>query len=331
MTSRNASNKPGRSDTPRSGEHRLEQALDALGKETPTLGMEQMRQRVERAARSGSTHPAGGWKHIMTRKLFNLKTATAVGLLGLVGACSVPIEAEEETGRQFVIRTSDPTAVLAELRSGTWQVDDLKIWEQESGEKLVLATLLDPGDQAESHFRSLDGVLDLENTPTTETVSRSIFGRMANSLFEVRVNTTGMSTDQINTAINEQLANQGFPGTVQVTRDGENGRVEVEVDPGQLEGNGQVMITLDEDETVDADGNNRLSRMHMKVGSGMADQFSADMTDAQIRELVISQLKKDGVNPDDASISISRIPATDGGEGKVKVGVEVEQRRQQTR
>ena len=330
MTSSNASNRPGRTES-RPDERRLEHALDALGREPASLSMEVMRVRVERAEQaihSGSTHSARGWRTMATRKLMNLKTLLAISLLALVAACSVPMEVEEETGRQFVIRTSDSGPVLEDLRSGNWQVGELKVWEQENGETIVLADLLSAGDDAELHFSELPGVLDLQSKALVETVSRSMFGQMLNTMFEVHVNTTGMSDEEINAAINGQLGEQGFPGSVMITRDPDSQHLEVQVDADDLEGlgaeGGQVFIALDEDATVDGDGNATESRMRVRLSDGGFGDINGEMSDEQIRAIVRQQLEADGVNPDDASISITRMPAEDGAKARVEIGVQVE-------
>ncbi len=67
------------------------------------------------------------------------------------------------------------------------------------------------------------------------------------------------------------------------------------------------------------------------AGGGDRLEINGEMTDEQIRETVMRQLKADGMNPEEANIRIERIPAEGGGEQKVKVSVEHEQRRTESR
>ncbi len=191
----------------------------------------------------------------------------------------------------------------------------------------MIATLLNAGESDLAGLQAISGVTELSSCEHTEKVERSLFGAMMNNIFEVHLNTTGMSDTEINTAINQQLASQGFSGNVQITRGEDGQQLDVIVDDADMENlageNGQIFIALDEDETVDG-GGQRKQRVHMKMGN---DPLAIDgtMSNEEIRAGILEQLKADGIDPANASITISRTPGEDGAADKVEVGVQVEE------
>ncbi len=310
----------------------LDRAWRGLANEAPRASFHEMRRRVEDARlgiHGGSRRAAaeeGGWNVNLVKKLGGLKALVIASLLTLAVACSVPVEVEENHGLELVATTSNPEALLDELKSGKWEVGELKLWEAEGGGTTVIATLLNATQKDLALLESLDGVIDLSSRDHVETVERSLFGAMMNNLFEVEVNVTGMTDAEVNAAINEQLAAQGFNGNVQIIRGGEDGRqLDVIIDDADLEGlgeeGGQIFIALDEDETIDGEGEVR-QRVHMQMGNEPME-INGEMSDEQIRAQIIERLIADGVDPENASISISRSQGAEGEPMRVEVGVEV--------
>jgi len=168
----------------------------------------------------------------------------------------------------------------------------------------VEALLRDAAPEDLALFDGLAGV-SLSSEPWQEEARGSLFSMMMDEMFHVRLDISGMSDEQINTALQEQLDAQGYPGQVTVTRQGEDGlpmvRVEMESDsasPGPL----KIALTSRRD-SVAHEG-----EWELRGGAlpNLDLQDLEGLSEEQIRQRVMDQLRRSGVNVDSVGVVVQQ-------------------------
>lgn len=255
-----------------------------------------------------------------------LRLAGAVSLLLLVLACTVPLNYEREAGLTLDLKVGgDLEPVLKLLREGPWSVENLNVEEEALGSR-VRARLRDASREELAVFEGLPGV-EIDSRPWEEDARGSLFSMVMDNMFNVQLNINGMSDEQINQALQQQLDAQGYPGRVTVTRDEEGGlpqvHVEVESDsasPGPL----TIALSQSCDSTATA-GEWTLQG----GGRGLPDLPLEDLrglSEAEIRAKVMEKLRLQGVNPDSVKVLVRR-QVDDSTPGQAQEGLRIEVRK----
>jgi hypothetical protein len=234
----------------------------------------------------------------------SLRLAGAVSLLLLVLACTVPLDYDRDAGLALRIDvTGDLEPVLRVLRQGPWSVENLNV-EEEAGHSRVQALLRDASPEDLALFEGLAGV-DVSSEPWQEESRGSLFSMMMDEVFHVRLDISGMSDEQINTALQEQLDAQGYPGQVTITRGEEDGlplvHVELESDsasPAPL----AISLTSRQDSVV-TEGEWEL---HGGDLPPLDIQGLEDLSEEEIRQRVLEQLRAAGVPVDSMAVRVQR-------------------------
>ncbi|MFA7330051.1 MAG: hypothetical protein WC326_03150 [Candidatus Delongbacteria bacterium] len=286
--------------------------LSPRDEELPRL--DDLRRQVEaRAAAEHATgrRPAGaagwkGWNEMWNPARWSaLRLAGAASLLLVVLACTVPLNYDREAGLTLDLQVSgDLEPVLRVLRQGPWSVENFNVQEEDGGRSRVQALLRDASQAELAVFEGLAGV-ELSSTPWEEESRGSLFTMMMDQVFNVQLNISGLSDEQINTALQEQLDAQGYPGRVSVTRSEEGGlplvHVELESDSAAP---GPLTIAL----SAQCDSQLTEGEWQLQGGGlpGLQLEGLEGLTEAEIRERVLAQLRAAGVNPDSVGVVIQR-------------------------
>lgn len=268
-----------------------------------------------------------GWLEMMWNpaRWTSLRLAGAVSLLLLVLACTVPLDYDREAGLALRIEVSgDLEPVLRVLRQGPWSVESLNVEEEAEGGR-VQALLRGASSEDLALFHGLAGV-ELSSEPWEEEARGSLFSMMMDEVFHVRLDISGMSDEQINTALQEQLDAQGYPGQVTITRGEEDGLplVHVELDsdsasPGPL----AISLTSRQDSVV--------SEGEWEMDGGVLPpldiQGLEDLSEEEIRQRVLDQLRAAGVPVDSLAVRVQRSgdASQDGSVQRRDLRIQVEQ------
>jgi hypothetical protein len=296
----------------------LVEPFAALAEDSPP-SFEDWRRRVE-AARAADPHgrlPKGESNMPNWTTWRSLRAAAAAVLLLVVIACTVPMDYDRRAGTDIeLLLTGDPAPVLAELGTGPWTVESLDLREADEG-LLVVARLVgaDPAELERRLHRP--GVLDLRAAEVREEARGTLFDMMMDHVFHVNLDITGLSDEQINAQLSEQLAAIGWNGTVQVTRQEGFPHVMVEVEPPVDAPGGELRIELQ-------DGSSRTldEELWVQRGSGgprLELGELAGLSEGQIRQRVLEQLRAQGLEVDSAQVFVQRQSGELPGGGRPQV------------
>jgi hypothetical protein len=249
--------------------------------------------------------------------------AVAASLLALVAACTVPVDYERETGLDVNVAVEgDVEPLLSGLRAGPWAVASLEVGAMAGPYREVRALLLGADRAQARQLRQVDGVNSLTIVPHSEKASGTLAEMVADRFFRVELDVAGKSDQEINAALDQLLAAQGFDGEVSVTRDAE-GRIQVSM--GEMahdhEGRTELFIGL-------VDGDEGVEQERVVEHQGALRQMELGdiegLTPEQIREKVQRQLADLGLDSGASQVQVMVVGEHEGGVIEKKIEVRVE-------
>ena len=264
-------------------------------------------------------------KFILSRKL---KLALVVILLAVIGiACSMPVVQDDTLG--YVVKWSakkSNTEATDKINKLSWisknQVsvlpDEILATNKDNNSRdellnysMVLQnTKEDVAKSYKSDLEKIPGVTNVQITPLTEKVKRSLFSTALNKIFQVEIDVSNMSDQEVEKNLREQFKTAGVQNIdLKVTRD-EKGRraITMKLSKDSHEGGDYDIKVKDGDKML------RMKKSEREEDAGNL----MNKTDEEIR----AQVRKDLDNPNikDDEIEITR----DKGNVNVNVNVKKE-------
>jgi hypothetical protein len=296
-------------------ERQLSALFDGLRpREDELPRLDELRRAVEaRVARPKAENPGiqgKGWLEMWNPAHWSaLRLAGAVSLLLLVLACTVPLNYDRDAGLSLNLRISgDLEPVLNVLRDGPWSVENLSI-EEEGEESRVQALLRDASPEELAALEGLAGVVMMRVEPWEETSRGSLVSMMMDNVFNVQMNISGMSDDEINRTLNERLQAEGYPGRVSIVRPEGASEIVVQV-VGDSTSPGPLTIELTDG---DQEGSGALGQAARALN--LRSEEMRGLSEAEIRARVVKQLLDSGVNLDSSRLGIKMMTCAPGSPG----------------
>lgn len=288
----------------------LADAFEALAaEEAPAF--EPWRRRVEARLAEDPAGPLPKGESVMPNWTTwrSLRAAAAAALLLIVVACTVPLDYDRSAGTDVELLVSgDPGPVLAELRGGPWVLENLNVSEADGGTRIV-ARLVD-ADPAEVERRLAGaGVLDLNAAEALEEARGTLFDMVMDNVFHVHLDISGMSDEEINAQLAAQLADIGWTGQVQVSRQDGFPQVTVEVERPEGAPDGELRIELtDQQSNIVEEGVWVQDGPGLNLDLGDLEGLSED----QIRARVEERLRAQGIDPDSVQVFVQHEESGEG-------------------
>jgi hypothetical protein len=238
---------------------RIEKDLAALA-ESSARGLPTLEQ-TARAVTVARTQPNGGsFMSIVRKPLF--ATALAVGVVAAVLVCPVPYT--RTVGYELTV--TSVAGRVARIR--------------------VPAKNAAQAERRAARLRTHGATVAV--APRTERVWGSVYAMAKDKLLDVHVDLDGKTDAQVADDIRAQLAGGGWSADdVQVQRSADGSTVQIEAQ----DGNGRQMKVVRK-----ASGGNE-KNMDFQLG-GIDDEREPGMTDAQLRDKILQQLKSRGLDGD---------------------------------
>jgi hypothetical protein len=144
--------------------------------------------------------------------------------------------------------------------------------------------------QRASALAGVSDVKDVTVAPRREVVWGSVYAMAMEKILHVTVDTKGKTDDEVASEIRAQLAQQGWsPDAVQVQSGPDGATIAI----GASDGQGHTIQVVRRSDDADA-------RVHIAVGD-FDDTREPGMTDAQLREKILRQLRARGM---DAEVTV---------------------------
>ncbi len=287
--------------------------FDRLAEASDGLTLSELRYRIEAKRMEETMNPRITWRR--------LSIAAAGCILLVIGACSVPVKYERETGLDVNLAVEgDPQPLIAGLKAGPWTVARLAVGAQTGVYREISATLLGAGRDDAEQLRRLPGVGSLQMTSRSESASGTLYDMMVDRFFRVEISIEGKTVDEINAAVADELAAQGFGGQISVTR-GENGQIHVATEGVESEGEGitQLQIMLKDRSEGEHAFEHEMQGTMPRLELGDLEGLTAE----QIQKRVQQQLAEHGIDTGSVHVQVS---GTDESGGRNSESGKVEKR-----
>ena len=245
-----------------------------------------------------------------------IRIAYAVlALAFVVAACNYPVTSNETAG-DVLTWTVEPTNTdavnrvksLPWLANGPVKVEARNI----NGVEEQLYSYVLPKESHgkagsyKSELESISGVKSVKLIELNQTVKRPVYSALLHELFQININATNMSDDELKAEITTQLQTAGISGaTVKIVANGNTRRVNIEFDENAIPSNGGFDMTI-------TDGNNVEKIKQLRKDSGTPGKFNGK-TDEEIRRMVREDFPDGDLRDDEIHI------IREGNDVKVKV------------
>jgi hypothetical protein len=226
-----------------------------------------------------------------------LKAVAAACVLFTIVACTVPVEYEREAGTQILMEVSgDLDSILNEIRSSGAEIVSLDINPSDypGSEHQIQIVALNPTKSVLNELSSLTGVQNFNSGSYCELVEGTMFNMVCENFLNIRIDISGLSDDEINARIAEELAASDFDGQIEISH-GEDGEVSVEVEMSEENPQGG-MITLMLEGEVECDGVEGELRIQGQESPLDLDPAELEgLTPEEIQALILSKMKSSGM------------------------------------
>jgi len=245
-----------------------------------------------------------------------IRIAYAVlALAFVVAACNYPVTSNETAG-DVLTWTVDPTnpEAMKQVKSLSWlSKGPVKVEARNiNGVEEQLYSFVVPKENHgkvsayKSELERIAGVGSVKLLELSQTVKRPVYSALLHELFQININATNMSDDELKSEITTQLQSAGISGaTVKIEVNGNARRVNIEFAENSIPPNGGFDMTI-------TDGNNLEKIKQLRKDSGTPGKFNGK-TDEEIRRMVREDFPDDDLRDDEIQI------IREGNDVKVKV------------
>lgn len=245
-----------------------------------------------------------------------IRIAYAVlALAFVVAACNYPVTSNETAG-DVLTWTVDPTnpEAMKQVKSLPWLSNGpVKVEARNiNGIEEQLYSFVVPKENHgkvssyKSELERIAGVRTVKLLELSQTVKRPVYSALLHELFQININATNMSDDELKSEITTQLQSAGISGaTVKIEVNGNARRVNIEFAENSIPPNGGFDMTI-------TDGNNVEKIKQLRKDSGTPGQFNGK-TDEEIRRMVREDFPDGDLRDDEIQI------IREGNDVKVKV------------
>lgn len=226
----------------------------------------------------------------------------------VIAACNYPVTQQESAGDvlKWTVSADNKEAIskienLDWFKNGEYNVNE----DNSTGAGIRSYSIVIPRESHsrvsdyDKQLRAIDGVLEIQVSPLSETVKRPVYSALLNDLFKIDINATNMSDAELSNEINMQLKNAGIENATVDFERGDDGhrKVKVVVPIDQMKKDSGFDLTV-----KDGDNINRIKEVR-KHGPGEADRFKGK-SDEEIKKMVKEDFKD--MNLKDDQIEIKR-------------------------
>ncbi len=245
-----------------------------------------------------------------------IRIAYAVlALAFVVAACNYPVTSNETAGDvlTWAVDPTNPDAIrqvksLPWLANGPVKVEARNI----NGVEEQLYSFVIPKESHgkagayKSELERIAGVSSVKLLELSQTVKRPVYSALLHELFQININATNMSDEELKSEITTQLQNAGISGAVvKIEMNGDARRVNIEFAENSIPPNGGFDMTI-------TDGNNVERIKQLRKESGTPGKFNGK-TDEEIRQMVREDFPDGDLRDDEIHI------IREGNDVKVKV------------